>query len=480
MFGLIGQDKRELSFCSMEFPVDLGIFGILLSLVMLMYLAYKGMSVIWLAPILALVAALFSAGTYMMASYTEVFMTSAATYVKLYFPAFLLGAVFGKIMDVSGAAKTIARVIISKVGADNAILAVVLAVSVLTYGGVSMFVVVFAVYPIAAQIFRDSNVPKRLIPGTIALGSFTFTMTALPGSPQIQNTIAMPFFGTTAYAGPMLGIIGTAVMFGLGMMWLKRREAVARANGEGYGNHFEGGEVAADEDEQTGPSALLSFIPIVIVLVLNFLIVTFYYPNIDTSYLGDYGTSLQKVKGMWSLIIALTTAIVVALALFRKHIKNIRGAINDGGESSIMPIMNTAAAVGFGNVIKSLSSFDMVKEMILAIPGTPLLSFAMSTSLLAGITGSASGGLSIALDALGDIYIQQAANLGISLETLHRIASIACGGLDSLPHNGAVITLLGICGMTHRDSYKDIFICTLAIPMVATGVALVFASMGVV
>ncbi|MGB5445405.1 MAG: GntP family permease [Psychromonas sp.] len=459
--------------------MDLGIFGILLSLVLLMYLAYKGMSVIWLAPILALVAALFSSGSHMMASYTEVFMFSAANYVKLYFPAFILGAVFGKIMDVSGAAKSIAKVITEKVGSNNAILAVVLAVSVLTYGGVSMFVVVFAVYPIAAQIFRDNDLPKRLIPGTIALGSFTFTMTALPGSPQIQNTIAMPFFGTTAYAAPVLGLIATAVMFGLGMVWLKRREHIARANGEGYGNHF---DAKADDkvDYSNTPPAILAFIPIVIVLALNFIIVTFYYPNVDASYLADYGVTLQKVKGMWSLIIALITAIIAAIVLFYKYMPNLREAINQGSESSIMPIMNTAAAVGFGNVIKSLGSFELVKEMILSIPGTPLLSFAMSTSLLAGITGSASGGLSIALDALGSIYIQQANDLGISLETLHRIASIACGGLDSLPHNGAVITLLAICGMTHRDSYKDIFVCTLAIPVVATGITLIFATMGVV
>ncbi|NNN84965.1 GntP family permease [Vibrio sp. A8-1] len=459
--------------------MELGMVGIILSLVMLMYLAYRGMSVIWLAPILALFAAIFSSGTPLMASYTEVFMLSAAQYVKLYFPAFLLGAVFGKIMDVSGAAKTIAQVITSRVGANNAILAVVLAVSVLTYGGVSMFVVVFAVYPIAAQIFRDSNVPKRLIPGTIALGSFTFTMTALPGSPQIQNTIAMPFFGTTVYAASMLGLIGASTMFGLGMLWLKRREAVARANGEGYGHHL-GIDVDDSEESDTLPSPRRAFIPIVIVLMLNFLLVTFYYPNIEAHYLSDYGSTLQKVKGMWSLIIALTTAIVVALILFRKQIAHAREAINDGGESAIMPIMNTAAAVGFGNVIKSLSSFDSIKEMILSIPGSPLLSFAISTSLLAGITGSASGGLSIALDALGDIYIQQASNLGISLDALHRIASIACGGLDSLPHNGAVITLLSICGMTHRDSYKDIFVCTLAIPIVATGVVLIFATFGVV
>ncbi|MFC1234153.1 GntP family permease [Vibrio sp. F74] len=442
-----------------------------------MYLAYKGMSVIWLAPILALVAAVFSVGTPLMASFTEVFMTSAANYVKLYFPAFLLGAIFGKVMDASGAAKCIAEVITKKIGATNSILAVVLAVSVLTYGGVSMFVVVFAVYPIAADIFRRNDVPKRLIPGSIALGSFTYTMTALPGSPQIQNTIAMPFFGTTAYAAPILGIIASLVMFGLGMIWLKRRESIAKANGEGYGVHL---ETKDDSTEAATPPVILSFIPIVIVLTLNFLIVTFYYPNVDTNYLSEYGVTLSKVNGMWSLIIALTTAIVAAIAMFHRYMPSVKEVINQGSADSIIPIMNTAAAVGFGNVIKSLAAFAVVKELILAIPGTPLLSFALSTSLLAGITGSASGGLSIALDALGQTYIQQASELGISLEVLHRIASIACGGLDSLPHNGAVITLLAICGMTHRDSYKDIFVCTLAIPVVATGVTLIFAIMGVV
>ena len=457
--------------------MDLGIFGIVLALVLLMFFAYKGMSVLWLSPILALLAAVFSGGTPMMATYTEVFMSSAANYVKLYFPAFLLGAIFGKVMDVSGAAKSIARFITAKVGATNSILAVVLAVSVLTYGGVSMFVVVFAVYPIAAEIFRNNDVPKRLIPGTIALGSFTYTMTALPGSPQIQNTIAMPFFGTTAYAAPILGLISATVMFGLGMIYLKRRETLARAAGEGYGNHEEHQE---DDEQNDLPSATLAFIPIIIVLVLNFLIVTFYYPKVDASYLSDYGVELQNVQGMWSLIIALTTAIIVAVALLHKRIPNVRDAINDGSISSIMPIMNTAAAVGFGNVIKSLAAFVILKDVILAIPGSPLVSFSISTALLAGITGSASGGLSIALDALGQIYIQQAEMLGISLETLHRIASVACGGLDSLPHNGAVITLLGICGMTHRDSYKDIFVCTLAIPMIATAITVVFATLGVV
>jgi H+/gluconate symporter-like permease len=258
-----------------------------------------------------------------MASYTEVFMSSAANYVKLYFPAFLLGAIFGKIMDVSGAAKSIAQVITRKVGTTNSILAVVLAVSVLTYGGVSMFVVVFAVYPIAAEIFRCNDVPKRLIPGSIALGSFTFTMTALPGSPQIQNTIAMPFFGTTAYAAPMLGLIAAAVMFGLGMMWLKRQEKKAKLAGEGYGNHFDDTADLDTGSENSLPSVTASFLPIVIVLVLNFVLATLYFPNIDTSYLAKYGVTLDNVNGMWSLLVALTAAILCALALFHRYMPSV-------------------------------------------------------------------------------------------------------------------------------------------------------------
>jgi H+/gluconate symporter-like permease len=217
----------------------IGIFGIVLSLVLLMYLAYRGINVLILAPLLSLLAILIAGEGPLLATYTQVFMKSLGGYLITFFPLFLLGAIFGKLMDDSGSARSIAHTIVAKVGAHQAILAIVLACGILTYGGVSLFVVAFAVYPIAASLFQEANVPKRLVPGAIALGSFTFTMTAFPGTPAIQNAIPMAFFGTDPFAAPGLGIIGGLIMMVGGILWLNRRAAAARARGEGYGKHVD-------------------------------------------------------------------------------------------------------------------------------------------------------------------------------------------------------------------------------------------------
>ena len=458
----------------------LGIIGIIISLGLLIYLAYRGISVLILAPVLALLAVLFQGGsTHLLANYTEVFMVNFASYAKTYFPVFLLGAIFGKIMDDSGAAKSIAHAISSKLGKDKAILAVVLSCAILTYGGVSLFVVAFAVFPIAAALFREADIPKRFIPASIALGAFTFTMTALPGTPQIQNAIPMPFFGTNAYAAPIIGIIGALVMFGGGMFWLERRSKKAMAAGEGYGNHPD--EVIQAFDLAKLPKLSMAITPIILVLVCNYLLGKYVFATMDGAFLKDFGgISLSKVQGIWSLISALVIAIVVSIVIFWKNFESVIKTVNKGAIGSLLAIANTASEVGYGNVIKTLSAFAIIQAAILAIPGTPLISLAASTSILAGITGSASGGMSIALGVLGDTYMQKAQVLGINPQVLHRIAAIACGGLDSLPHNGAVITLLGITGMTHKQSYVDIGMCTVVIPTIAVVVCIIFASLGVV
>lgn len=491
----------------------LGVIGILISLGLLMYLAYRGMSVIVLAPILAIFAALLNGGTPALATYTEVFMVNFANYAKAYFPIFLLGAIFGKVMDKSGAAKSIANYIAHKLGKDKAILAVVLSCAVLTYGGVSLFVVAFAVYPIAASLFKESGIPKRFIPGSIALGSFTFTMTALPGTPQIQNAIPMPFFNTTAYAAPILGIAGSCVMLFGGLAWLTYRSKKAMKAGEGYGNHKEEFKVI---DISKLPSFYTSIVPIILVLVVNFILSKYYFPKVDAAYLANYNTEISKVAGIWSLIISLVVSILAAIILNLKSfksddeieeqealgvsgamdstaqlvskpkvslatsIKNVKDAVNEGAMGSLLAIVNTASEVGYGNVISSLAAFAIVKGFLMGISSNPLISEAISVSALAGITGSASGGLSIALGALGDTYLQTATAMGISPEALHRIAAIACGGLDSLPHNGAVITLLAVTGLTHKESYADIGMCTVVLPSVAVAVCIVLASFGIV
>ncbi|WMJ79499.1 GntP family permease [Clostridium sp. MB40-C1] len=458
----------------------LGVIGVIISLALLMYLAYRGITVLVLAPILALFATIMSEGAnaHIMATYTEIFMKAFAGFCKSYFPVFLLGAIFGKLMDDSGAAKAIAHAIAKKLGKDKAIPAVVLSCAVLTYGGVSLFVVAFAVFPIATQLFKEADIPKRLIPGSIGLGAFSFTMTALPGTPQIQNAIPMPFFGTDAYAAPALGIIAAVLMCGGGLFWLNYRAKKAAAAGEGYGDHPDENVNTIDVDKL--PNVWLSMVPIIIVLVLNYVLGKVYFAGTDMAYLKDYGTDLGKVKGIWSLIISLVIAIIFTIVSNINRLKEAKKTVNQGAIGSLLAITNTSSEVGYGNVIQSLAAFLIIKNAILGISSNPLVSEAISVNVLAGITGSASGGMSIALGVLGKQYLELAQANGINPEVLHRIAALASGGLDTLPHNGAVITLLGICGLTHKESYKDIGMCSVVIPLCTLIIVLIFASLGVV
>ena len=448
----------------------LGIFGIILSLALLMTLAYRGINVLILAPIMAMLAVVLGGGAPLLATYTQVYMESLGGYLVKYFPLFMLGAIFGKLMDDSGSARSISHFIVAKLGQQRAVLAVVLSCAVLTYGGVSLFVVAFAVYPIAAALFRESQTPKRFIPAAIALGSFTFTMTAMPGTPAIQNAIPMPFFGTTPFAAPVLGMIGGAIMLCGGMWWLNTRVRHAISAGEGYGDHIE--KLEMKTSVQSSPAFGLAITPIILVIVGNLVFSKYLIPSWDTAYLADtqYGeTELKTVLGIWSIICGLVIAILTLIVLHWNRWKDLKDSVNRGTMDSLLPIFNTASEVGYGTVIASLAAFVVVRDFVVNIsPGNPLISEAVAVTTLAGITGSASGGLSIALSTLGETYLQLAQAANISPELLHRVASMAAGGFDTLPHNGAVITLLAITKLTHRSSYADIFMVAVVVPIFAT------------
>ncbi|WFE73766.1 GntP family permease [Roseinatronobacter sp. S2] len=444
-----------------------GIAVIVFALGALVFLAYRGVSLLLLAPVMATLAVALSEGGPVLASYTQVFMHAAGGFIIQYFPLFLLGAVFGKLMEASGSAQVLADGIIHRLGAGRAILAVILSCAVMTYGGVSLFVVAFAVYPIASALFRQADLPKVLIPAAIALGAFTFTMTALPGTPAIQNAIPMPYFGTTPYAAPGLGLLTGAVMLLLGWQWLERR---ARSLGPGYGTYDEPPQKRAQMD--TPPSRAMAALPLVLVIVLNLCFTFVIIPALDTGYLGlpEYGaTDVGSLRGVWSIIAALTLSSIGLVALnFGRLRANLADTLDRGAADSLKPIFNTASLVGFGAVIASLSAFGLIRDWVVTVGGdNPLISLAVGTSLLAGITGSASGGMSIALSTLGDTYMQMGQAAGIAPDLLHRVTAVATGGLDALPHNGAVITLLTICGLTHRQAYRDIAVVAVIIPVVA-------------
>ncbi|WP_225785068.1 GntP family permease [Xenophilus sp. Marseille-Q4582] len=449
--------------------------AIVVSLLVLMLLAYRGVTVLLLAPLAAALAVLLSGdAALLLPLYTSTFMAALSGYVLQYLPIFLLGALFGRLMADSGAAQTLALWIVRNVGERHAILTVVLACALLTYGGVSLFVVAFAIYPIARSLFQTADIPKRLVPATIALGSFTFTMTALPGSPAIQNAIPIPYFGTNAFAAPGLGVIGAVFIFTAGLLWLQWRAAGARRAGEGYGRHEDA--AARDDDQaltqlqqQTLPLPL-ALLPLLLVVGVNALLTYAVFPRVDLGFMTERFESLDpaRLTGLWSLIIALLTACATLIVSRLGHWQDLKESVNQGVFGFMLPLFNTASEVGYGAVIASLAGFALIRDAVLNVsPGNPLISEAIAMNVLSGITGSSSGGLSIALQTLGVDYLQMAQQAGISPELLHRVAVMAAGGMDTLPHCGAIITLLSICKLTHRQSYADVAAVTMLFPLPA-------------
>ncbi|HEY0943505.1 MAG TPA: GntP family permease [Steroidobacter sp.] len=438
---------------------------VVLALVLLMLAAYRGYSVILFAPLAAMLAVLLTDPAAVPAAFTGLFMERMVGFLKLYFPVFLLGAVFGKLIELSGFSQSIAGAVIRLVGQERAILSIVLVCALLTYGGVSLFVVVFAVYPFAAEMFRRGNIPKRLIPGTIALGAFTFTMDALPGTPQIQNIIPTTFFGTTTWAAPWLGVIGGAFILTCGLLYLNWRRRQALSAGEGYGT----GHVNEPEQVLNGSAAhpLLAVLPLLVVGMANLaftrLIPRFYPPTLETQLQGlaqPLVMQLSSVVAIWAVMGALLMGILTVLVFaFRPVVTRFAEGTKTAVGGALLASMNTASEYGFGAVVAALPGFLIIRNALMSIPD-PLVNEAITVTTLAGITGSASGGLSIALAAMSEQFMAAAQAAGISPDVFHRVAAMASGGMDTLPHNGAVITLLAVTGLTHRQAYKDIFAIT--------------------
>ncbi|GFE82416.1 transporter [Steroidobacter agaridevorans] len=441
----------------------------LASLAVLITLAYRGFSVILIAPLAAMGAVLLTEPAAVAPIYSGLFMDKLGTFVKLYFPVFLLGATFGKLIELSGAARAIVSRVTLILGAKNAILAIAAVGMVLTYGGVSVFVVVFATYPFAAEMFRRANIPKRLIPATIAFSAFTITMDALPGTPQIQNIIPTTFFRTDAYAAPWLGMAAatfTTVLCLLYLEWQRRRAA---DRGEGYGSgHSNEPESMADG---TSMPAMLAALPLIIVAISNRALLTLINHNYAEKVValldpqrGPANAISQDLKAnaaLWAVQGALLLGIVATIVIGWASIRNrLEEASKVAVAGSLLASMNTASEYGFGAVIAALPGFRQMADFLMSVRD-PLLNQAITVNVLSGLTGSASGGLSLTLGAFADRFVAAASAEGIPLEVMHRIASLASGGMDTLPHNGAIITLLAVTGMTHKQAYKDIFVITI-------------------
>lgn len=433
---------------------------VLAALGFLMWVAYRGNSVILFAPVAALGALLLSAPLDVAPAFSALFLERMAEFLKSYFAVFLLGALFGKLIELSGFAQAIVQAVLKLLGPSRAIPAVVLVCALLTYGGVSLFVVVFAVYPFAFELFRRTDIPRRLLPGTIALGAFTFTMDSLPGTPQIQNVIPTTFFGTTTWAAPVLGTIGAVFILISGLAYLSWRRR--QAGSEGFGELPK--DVVAVPEATTKIPWAIALLPLVVVGVSNFVLTNVIKRTYGESWKLSFSTQTVDVK-KWAAIWAVEAALLLGIAtvvLFA--FKRLRASFTDGSKAAVqgamLASMNTASEYGFGAVIAALPGFLVISDALKKIP-SPLIGEAVSVTTLAGITGSASGGMGLALGAMASTFIEQAKAANIPMEVLHRVASMASGGMDTLPHNGAVITLLAVTGLTHKQSYRDIFAITL-------------------
>ncbi|MDM5209369.1 GntP family permease [Cytobacillus kochii] len=442
----------------------LGMLGLILGLVLLMFLTLRGINII-IAAILSSIVVAITGGLNLEKALAGYYMDGFTNYFASWFLIFLLGAIFGKIMHETGAAESIAQWIKRTLGAKRAVFAVVAAAAIMTYGGVSLFVVGFAVYPIAVSLFRAANLPHRFIPAALVFGSISFTMTA-PGSPEIQNLIPTEFFGTTPTAGGWVGVLMALLVMITGGLLLSKFVQNAVKRGETFslpGNRAKE-EVSAGlaektegeilVEEKTLPHIVFSILPLICVIVML---------NIIAQFASSTAAAL----------ISLTAGIILACLTMYKFLAQFWNALAKGAQDALVAVANTCAVVGFGSVAAQVSAFDTVVDGLVSLPGPPILGLAVAVTLICGITGSASGGLGIALPILAPIYLAQ----GVDPGAMHRVATLASGGLDSMPHNGYVVTTVrAICGETHKRAYWPIFWLSVVIPTIAMLLAVVLYS----
>lgn len=439
--------------------MTLSMAGLIGGWALLIALTIRGMNILIAAPLCALLVAVFSGIPLIPPladggdSFTLAYMTGFAEFLRNWFIVFLLGAMFGKVMEDSGAAESVAQAIVRKLGARHAAVGVVAACAVLTYGGVSLFVVAFAVFPMALSLFKQAGMPRRFIPGALALGSGTFTMTSA-GSMEIQNFIPMEYLGTTQYAGWKVSLVVALFMAVLGMWWLEKMIQRAKARGEVF---EERGAIAPARDPRDLPHPLLGLFPLGVVLFTSF------YSSIWL----DYGNA--------SLIVALLAGLACATTIYWKNLQNFENSMSLSTISALVAISNTCAVVGFGTVVKLTPAFHDALAYMTSIPGNGLIGAAVAISAIVAITGSSSGGQVIALPLLAPHYLAQ----GVDPDALHRVIAITSGGLDSLPHNGAVITTIRvICGETHRSAYMPVGALTVIVPLLGSALAILLFILG--
>lgn len=416
----------------------IGTIGIIIGILFIIYFSMNGYSILIVGPIASIIVILTNGLPFFnsLIGTKESYITGLAQFIISFFGVFLLGSLLAKYMDQSGAAHSIASKIISKIGTSNPysiLVSIFLITAILTYGGISLFVVVFVIVPLAKPLFKQLNIAWNLICIPIMLGLGTFTMTMLPGTPSVQNVVPTKYLGTTLTAAPLLGIIGTIVAIVFGLWYMKHALNKSLAKGETF-DDFNTSNLDLENEEKSTPNFYLSILPIVVLIIINII------------------GSILKIDNV--ILISLAISIILSAILFHKHINIHREVINEGAGSSVTPMFLTASAIAFGTVVTLAPGFSSIKSLILNIPGNPLISLSVASALFGIITGSASGSLGIVMQAFGKQYV----DMGIDPDTIHRVAVISSSVFTVMPHTGVVLTLFALTGLNHKNGFKYLFI----------------------
>jgi H+/gluconate symporter-like permease len=414
--------------------MDWSVIGIILSLAFIVILALRGWHIIVLAPLAVVIVSIFSQMN-IMENMTGPYMKGFTNYAGKFYLIFLAGSLFGKFMEDGQAARSIANGILKVTGRDSP-MRVMLAVSIvslcLTYGGVNLWVVIFTVIPIARPLFKEMNLSWHLFIASLIFGSASITMTMLPGTPAIQNIIPTKYMASTAYSAPLVGLTGAVVVIIFNLFYFRYILRKSKERGETYEDPPAGVLGAGVTATGPTPNVFLSLVPPLVVLILL---------NFNIPYIKR------------DAVVALIGGVVSCIILFWKYYPNVVDTLSKGALNTVVPIVNTCADVGYGMAVAATSGFKLISSWLLAIPGHPVISLAIATNIMAGLTGSASGGLGIIMETLVPKYLA----MGINPDLIHRIAAMASGGFDAMPHNGAVITMLAVSGLTHKEAYKHLF-----------------------
>lgn len=436
----------------------ISLVGILIGVCGLIYLCYKGLPPMFVAPLCGVLVLIISQQP-VVPGITETYAGGFAGFLQKYFLILFLGAIFGAIMGDSGAAKSIARKITRLAkrchGFEKlaAVWSIIIVAIVLVVGGVSVFVAMFTIVAISKELYQELDVPWRLY-GCQILGAGCIALTHFPGSPTVNNIIASTYLGTTLTAAPVLSVLAIICSFTLGTIYILWELKGAKKKGEGF--LPTGAEIAKTihkDDDFQEMSLIVALIPCIVLFIL----------------LNVFNTGA---------VVASFVAIILALIMFHKRLGGPASMVETcrtGAMQAISSSVTASMVVGFGTVIASVPGYAFVLSGLTEIPGPPTIQIIVAVNIAAGITGSSSGGLTIAMDSLSDYFL----STGLNPQIIHRLAVISSGGLDSLPHNGTIVNELGVCKLTHKEGYRPMGVCSVVIPLITVFVCAGLAQIGI-